>query len=74
MIKKFSKEIQDFANLFATMQEKRHEADYDPDARFAVSEIETDIGAVESAIADLVSAPIRHRRAFAVWVLLKNRK
>jgi hypothetical protein len=74
MIKKFPKEIQDFANLFATMQEKRHEADYDPDARFAVSEIETDIGAVESAIADLVSAPIRHRRAFAVWVLLKNRK
>jgi hypothetical protein len=43
-------------------------------ARLAMSEIETDIGAVESAIADLMSAPIRHRRAFAVWVLLKNRK
>jgi uncharacterized protein (UPF0332 family) len=32
-IRKFPKEIQDFANAFITMQKKRHNADYDPYAK-----------------------------------------
>ena len=34
IIIKFPDEIQDFAERFADMQKKRHEADYDPDATF----------------------------------------
>jgi hypothetical protein len=72
-IRKFPKEIEDFANMFVTMQEKRHEADYDPFARFAKSEVVVDIAAVEAAISKFRSVRLKHRRAFCAWVLLKNR-
>lgn len=69
----FAREIRDFAALFITMQVKRHDADYDPHARFVKSGVENDISLVESAIRDFLSVSRQERRAFCAWVLLKNR-
>jgi len=71
---KFPQEIQDFANVFVTMQKKRHDADYDPDAKFFKSEVETDIALVEGAISDFNRAPTLDRRAFAAFVMFRLRK
>jgi hypothetical protein len=74
MMSKFPKGIQDFAYMFATMQIKRHEADYAPDARALKSEVIADIDASEAAIEGFENVAAKDRRAFAVWVLLKDRK
>ena len=71
---KFPQPIQDFANVFVTMQAKRHEADYNPFHKTTKSEVITDISAVEAAIADFEQADIKDRRAFAIWVLFRERK
>lgn len=73
MIKKFPKQIEDFANAFATMQEKRHRADYDPSASFTKSEVAADVALVEQTILDYRSVSSKHRRAFCAYVLLKQR-
>lgn len=60
--------------MFVTMQEKRHKADYDPTSRFWKSSVIQDVNAVEQVITGFRSAQIKDRRAFAAYVLLKNRK
>jgi uncharacterized protein (UPF0332 family) len=71
---KFPREIQDFADMFVSMQVKRHEADYNPVAKAEKSAVISDIRAVEVTIGDFEAADIKDRRAFAVWVLMKDRK
>ena len=71
--KGFPQEIEDFASAFVTMQKKRHDADYDPFARFVKSSVQTDILLAEGAVNSLMSAPKKDRRAFCAWVLLKKR-
>ena len=71
VISRFPQRIQDFANLFITMQEKRHIADYNPYARSKKPEVSTDIELVEAVIKGFESAAIKDRRAFAAFVLLK---
>jgi hypothetical protein len=70
---KFPPEIVQFANSFVSMQEQRHTADYDPDARFTRTEVITLIDGVEQSIADYKAAARADRLAFAVLVLLKRR-
>lgn len=72
-MRKFPKEIEDFANMFVSLQEKRHNADYDPHAKFTKSEVETDIVASIQAINTFKSAKITDRRAFCAYVLLRSR-
>ena len=72
-ISKFPKEIQDFANAFVALQSKRHSADYDPYSRVYKSQVLVDLANAELVMRGLHSAPARHRRAFAAWVLLKQR-
>ena len=59
--------------MFITMQEKRHEADYDPKARFSKSGVHTDIDAVDRVIRRFESVSKKDRRAFAALVLFKDR-
>jgi hypothetical protein len=66
-------QIRTFANLFVTMQKKRHDADYDPQCSVIKSTVLTDISTVEAIIADFSAAPSAARRAFAAAVLLKKR-
>ncbi len=55
------------------MQRKRHRADYDPAGRWSKSDVVEDIDNAADAIEDFNAATLQHRRAFAVFVLLKNR-
>ena len=73
IVAKFPKEIEDFANLFVTLQEKRHLADYDPHARFLKSSVLSDVALAEQALKDFVAQPLKDRRAFCVHVLFKHR-
>jgi len=72
-ISRFPREIQDFANAFVTLQSKRHSADYDPFARVYKSDALTNLANAEVVIKGFNKAPLRHRKAFAAWVLLKQR-
>jgi uncharacterized protein (UPF0332 family) len=73
IIRKFPREIQDFANTFVSMQEKRHAADYDPHSKAYKSAVLIDIESAEIVIAGFQGAPLKDRKAFAAWVLLKTR-
>jgi len=73
MIKKFPREIEDFANTFVTFQNKRHDSDYDPSASFSKSSVISDIILVERTIKKFKAAKISDRRAFCAYVLLKKR-
>lgn len=73
-MKKFPKDIEDFANVFVDMQFKRHKADYDPSEHFYKSAVSQDIEDTVSVIKAFESAPMKDKRAFAAYVLLKNRK
>ena len=70
---KFPKEIEDFANQFAALQEKRHQADYDPFSRFTRNDVLTSIEAAETAIRKLQKSNVKDKRAFAAWTAMKNR-
>ena len=65
--------LRDFAAHFAHMQSKRHSADYDPASRFAKSEVSADLESALKAIADFQRLPAEERRAFAAFVLFKDR-
>lgn len=73
-IEKFPREIQDFAAMFVTMQEKRHRADYDPIEKNYKSAVMIDLRNVEKVIGDFSKVPAKDRRAFAAYVLLKKRQ
>ncbi len=73
-ITKFPQQIQDFANCFAAMQEKRHRADYDPLQKVKKSEVLLDIGQAADVMDRLDDAPVKDRRAFAAFVLFKTRQ
>lgn len=72
-ISRFPQEIQDFANTFVALQSKRHSADYDPYSKVYKSQVLVDIANAELVINGFKSAEAKHRNAFAVWVLLRQR-
>lgn len=74
MVKKFPKSIEDFANMFVALQAKRHAADYDPFASFSKSAVGNDIDNARKAMDGFVASPSKDRRAFAAYVLFKDRK
>ena len=65
--------IIDFADAFSMLQLERHKADYDPGETFAKSTVQARIEQAEGAIQRFSAASQKDRRAFCVWVLLKNR-
>lgn len=73
-IELFPQSIQDFAITFTSMQLKRHDADYNPAKTYYKSEVLTDVESASTAIDGFSSAPLKDRRAFAAYVLLKMRK
>ena len=60
-----------FRETFISLQSKRHLADYDPDAPFGKTNVIEDIDEARDAIARFLQAPLRHRRAFAIYLLTK---
>lgn len=73
IIQKFPEEVQDFADKFVDMQQKRHQADYDPEADYDKNFVLQDISDIAEAIAKFQQVPVKDRRAFAVYLLLPLR-
>ena len=73
VVGKFPREIEDFANAFVLAQSNRVQADYDPAARFERSKAQAEIALAEAAILGMARAPLKDRRAFAVWVTISAR-
>jgi hypothetical protein len=73
MIAKFPREIQEFSRAFVQLQSERHQADYDPDAMLYKSAALANIAIVETVILELSNVPLKHRRAFAAWVMFRKR-
>lgn len=71
--RKFPREVQDFCGIFVQLQEKRHLADYDPFARFVLSDVRQDIASAESAIQSIRKLSAPDAKAFAIWLLLQKR-
>ena len=72
-VRVFPSGIRNFAEEFVKMQEKRHEADYDPMSRFKLNDVVVAIDAAELAIQQLRSCPMKDRRAFAAWATMGKR-
>ena len=71
---RFSTPIQRLADYFALAQNRRHRADYDPDEAFTEQETLTAITEAGQHIAALRATPPRERRAFAVYILMRERQ
>lgn len=72
-MQRFPNAIVDFADAFVAAQENRHKADYDPEIRLTRSEVATDVENAETVIRAFGTCKIRDRRAFAAWVMFRNR-
>jgi uncharacterized protein (UPF0332 family) len=72
-ITKFPKDVEDFASLFVESQDARHGADYDPFSTFTRSETIILIARAEQAIRTFSAVPKKDKRAFAVFVAMKER-
>jgi len=72
-LKQFPKEIEDFGNTFVISQDRRHKADYDPSAKFYKEAVQADIDEAKNVIIRFTVADIKDRRAFAAFVLFKQR-
>jgi hypothetical protein len=73
-INKFPIELQNFASLFAAMQEKRHLADYDPACQLKRSGVLNDINAADAAMKDFEKTPAKDKTAFCALVLFRPQK
>ena len=69
----FSGSHPEFCQLIRDSPEKRHMADYDPLSRFARHEVLTAIDLAEDMIRELQAFNIKDKRAFSVWITMKNR-
>ena len=65
--------IKSCADAFVSLQQKRHDADYDPDHRITRADALGAIQEAEDAIRGLRAASKRDRTAFAVQILFKKR-
>ncbi len=73
MMEKFPSGIEDFAASFKQLQEKRHQADYDPSVVFSKTDVGIWIDTAEDMIKAFHQAPNPDRRAFAVRTAMKRR-
>ena len=73
-ISRFPEAIRNFANHFASMQERRHKCDYDPFQDGAFTEISFEVASSKTIIDAFRDAPEIDKRAFCAYVLLKNRE
>ena len=70
---RFPRGIQDFAIKFVELQEKRHQADYNPLFNITSEYVLNDINNAEGAIRNLQESDLSAKTAFAVWVTMSNR-
>ena len=73
IIRRFPAEIQLFGEVFIKNQQMRHDADYNPDASFARSEVLHLIDQTERVVLDFERSDTVDKRAFAVYVMFRSR-
>ena len=73
IIRRFPDEIREFGERFIENQQMRHDADYNPDASFARSEVLELIDQTERVVLDFERSDAIDRRAFAVYALFRSR-
>ena len=71
---RFSPAVQQLARYFGLIQTLRSRADYDPDETFAQQEVQSAITQTGQRIAAFRATPARERRAFAVFILMRDRQ
>lgn len=71
---RFATPIQRLADYFVFAQSRRHLADYDPNVNFVHQEILTAITEASEYITAFRSTPPQERRAFAVYILMRERQ
>jgi len=71
---RFTVEVQILADYFPAIQHLRHQADYDPDRIFVQQETLNAINEAAARIDVFRSASPRERRAFAVYILMRERQ
>lgn len=71
--KGFPAAVVGFANAFVSLQEERHKADYDPYHSLSRATAISLVATAEAAIAGLKGAATKDRKAFCVWVVLRDR-
>lgn len=71
---RFTLPVQRLADHFDTLQDIRHRADYDPDATFSQPDVLAAVTQIDEIIADFRAAPAQERRAFAVYLLMRERQ
>lgn len=69
----FPQEIQDFAEVFVEIRDKRNRADYDPTEAFSKPDAQHAINDEEEAINNFMSIESGERRNFALYLLLPIR-
>lgn len=71
---RFSQPIRNLARHFPTIQRLRHQADYDPVRTLTLTEILSVVEQASGIIATFLAAPLHERRAFAVYILMRERQ
>lgn len=69
----FSAPVVQFADTFASLQEERHRADYDPDASYSRADVLVAVANAEQAMRDFRHADKYDRAAFTALVLFRKR-
>ena len=72
--RRFTVEVQILADYFPVIQNLRHQADYDPDRIFVQQEILSTVAEASARINIFHSAAPRERRAFALYILMRDRQ
>ncbi len=71
---RFSPPIQDLSEYFVIIQIRRHQADYDPDETFSHHDVLSAITEADDHIRAFRAVPAWERRAFAVYILMRERQ
>ena len=71
---RFSPDIQDFAATLVELQQRRHEADYDPGANFDQVQVNQMIDDAEDALAGFDNAPPDEIRLFITYLTSRARR
>lgn len=74
MMKLFPPAVQDFADAFCARQIERHEADYNPDIQFVRENVTLSAVDALAAILKFREVEVKHRRAFAIYLLVERRR
>ncbi|MDE2787199.1 MAG: hypothetical protein OXL37_11100 [Chloroflexota bacterium] len=73
-MRRFGPNIQDFAGRFVELQQRRHEADYDPGTTFTQSQVNRIIDDAEGALMGFDNAPPDEIRLFITYLTSRPRR